>query len=51
LSRKIDEGGIQEGSELRGERAGIAKVKRRMLATEDASIADEVNDKETKKIY
>ena len=47
LSRRIDEGGIREGSELRGERAGIAEVKRRMLATEDAPIADEVNDKET----
>jgi hypothetical protein len=47
LSRRIDEGGIREDSELRGERAGIAEVKRRMLATEDAPIADEVNDKET----
>jgi hypothetical protein len=46
LSRRIDEGGIREDSELRGERAGIAEVKRRMLATEDAPIVDEVNDKE-----
>jgi hypothetical protein len=29
-----------------GERAGIVEVKRRMLATEDASIADEENDEE-----
>jgi hypothetical protein len=48
LSRRIDEGGIREGSELREEMVGIAEVKRRMLATEDAPITDEVNDKETK---
>jgi hypothetical protein len=47
LSRRIDEGGIQEGSELWGERAGIVEVKRRMLATEDAPIADKENDEET----
>jgi hypothetical protein len=51
LSRRIDEGKIREGSELRGKRAGIVKVKRMMLATEDAPITDEVNDEETKKLY
>ena len=50
LNRRIGEGEIGEGSELRGERAGIAEVKRRMLATEDAPIADEVNNEEPKKI-
>jgi hypothetical protein len=43
----IDEGEIREDSELRGEKAGIIEVKRRMIATEDAPIADEVNDEET----
>ena len=47
LSRKIREGEIREGSELRGERVGIAKVKRRMLATEDTPIADKINNEET----
>jgi hypothetical protein len=47
LSRRIDEGEIREGSELRGERAGIVEVKRMMLTTEDAPIANEVNDEET----
>ena len=47
LSRRIGEGEIREGSELRGERTGIAEVKRRMLGTEDAPIANEVNDEET----
>jgi hypothetical protein len=46
LSRRIDEGEIREGSELRGKKAGIVEVKRKMLATEDAPIADEVNDEE-----
>jgi hypothetical protein len=49
LSRRIDEGGIRECSELRGKMVGIVEVKRRMLATEDAPIADEENDEETKK--
>ncbi len=47
LSRRIGEGEIREGSELRGERAEIAEVKRMMLGTEDAPIADEVIDEET----
>ena len=47
LSRRIGDGEIREGSELRGERAGIAEVKRRMLGTEDAPITDKVNDEET----
>ena len=47
LSRKIGEGEIREGSELRGKRAEIAEMKRRMLATEDAPIANELNDEET----
>ena len=40
LSRMISEGEIKEGSEVQGERVGIAEVKRRMLATEDTPIAD-----------
>ena len=51
LSRKISEEKIREGSELWGESARIVEVKRKMLATENASIADEVNDEETKNIY
>ena len=46
-SRRIGEGEIGEGSELRDERAGINEVKRMMLATEDGPIAGEVNDQET----
>ena len=44
LSRRIGEGEIREGSELRGEMAGIAEVKMRILGTKDAPIADEVNN-------
>ena len=44
LGRRIGEGEIREGSKLRGEMIGIAKVKRRMLGTEDVPITDEVND-------
>jgi hypothetical protein len=51
LNRKIDEGEIREGSELRDERARIVKVKRRILATEDVLIANKIIDEETKKIY
>ena len=51
LSRKIGEGEIREGSELRGKRAGLAEVKRRMLGTEDVLIADEVNNEETQFFY
>ena len=47
LNRRIGEGEIREGSELQGERVGIAELERRMLGTEDAPIADEVNNKET----
>lgn len=47
LSRRISEGEVGEGSELRGERAGIAEVRRRILAREDMPIADEENDEET----
>jgi hypothetical protein len=47
LARRMIEGEIREGSELRGERAGIAEVRRRILANEDVPIADEVNDEET----
>ena len=49
LNRKIGEGEIREGNELRGERAVIAQVKRRMLGTNDTPIANEVNDEEIKK--
>ena len=51
LSRMIGEGEIREGSEFQGERTEIAEVKRRMLGTEDAPFADEVNDEETKFFY
>ena len=47
LARRIIEGEVGEGSELRGERAGIAEVRRRILAREDVPIADEENDEET----
>jgi hypothetical protein len=47
LARRIIEGEVREGSELRGERAGIAEVRRRILAREDVLIADEENDAET----
>ena len=47
LSRRIGQGEIREGSELRDEMARIAEVKRRMLGTENAPIADAVNDEET----
>jgi hypothetical protein len=50
LNRRIDEGEIREGSELRDERAGIVEVKRRILATEDVLIANEVIDEKTKKL-
>ena len=46
LSRMIGEGELREGNELRSERAGIVEVKRRMLCTKDATIADEVNNEE-----
>ena len=49
LSRRIGEGLIWEDSELRGERARITEMKRRVLATEDAPIAGEWNDEEIKK--
>jgi hypothetical protein len=47
LARRIIEGGVREGSELRGERAGIVEVRRMILAREDMSIADEENDADT----
>ena len=47
LAKRISEGEIRDGSELRGERAGLAEVKRRIIAREDAPIADEENDVET----
>ena len=47
LVRRIIEDKVREGSELRGERATIAEEQRSILAREDVSIADEVNDIET----
>ena len=47
LARRIIEDEICEGSELRGERAGIAEVRRMILARKDVPIADEENDAET----
>ena len=47
LARKIIEGEIREGNELRGETTGITKVQRKTLAKEDVSIADEKNDVKT----
>ena len=46
LSRRIGEGEILEGSELRDERAEIAEMKRGILGNEDTSIQDEINDEE-----
>ena len=47
LARKIIEGEICEGNELREEKARIAEVRRRILAREDVPITDEENDAET----
>ena len=47
LNRRIGEGEIREGCELRGERAGIAELKRRVLVTKDALIINEINYEET----
>jgi hypothetical protein len=47
LAKRIIEGGVREGSELRGKRAGIAEVQRKILAREDMPIADEENDADT----
>ena len=47
LCRRIGEGEIWEGNELRGKKAGIAEVKRMMLPTEDVTIADELKDEKT----
>ena len=47
LPRKFIEGEICEGSELRGEKAGIADVRRKILARKDVPIADEENNAET----
>lgn len=47
MERVIDEK-IREESELHGERAGIAEVRRKILREEDVPILHEVNDKKTK---
>ena len=47
VSRRIIKGKVREGSELRGEIARIAEVRRRILVREDMPIADEENDEET----
>ena len=47
VSRRIIKGKVREGSELRGEIAGITEVRRRILVREDMPIADEENDEET----
>jgi len=47
LPRRIIEGDVREDSELRGKKAGIAEVRRMILAREDVPIADEENDAET----
>jgi hypothetical protein len=47
LARRIIEGDVREGSELRGEKAEIAEVRRRILTKEDMPIADEKNDEKT----
>ena len=46
LSRRIVEGEVREGSELREERSEIAEVRKMILAREDMPIADEENDEE-----
>ena len=47
LARRIIDGEVSEGSELRGEKVGIAEVRRRILAREDVPIADKENNAET----
>jgi hypothetical protein len=47
LARWIIEGDVRENSELRGEKTGIAEVRKKILAREDVPIADEENDVET----
>jgi hypothetical protein len=47
LARRIIEGDIREGSELRGEKAGIVEMRRRIIVREDMPIADEKNDADT----
>ena len=47
LARRIIEGEVREGSELRGERIGITEVQRKIIVREDVPIADEDNDAET----
>lgn len=44
LATRVTEGESREGSELWGERARLAEVKRRIMARGDAPILDEVND-------
>ena len=44
LARKISKEEIQDDSELRVEKYGFAKVKRKILVREDAPIANEVID-------
>ena len=47
LARKVIEGDLWEGSEQRGERAGLAEVKRKIMARDDALIPDEINNVKT----
>ena len=47
LAIKIIDEKLQERSELRGKKMGLAEVKRRILVMDDVLIPDEINDIET----
>ena len=47
LVTSVIEEGLRKGIESQGEKAGIAEVKRIVLARDDVPIPDEVNDVET----
>ena len=46
LATRVTEGELREGDELGRERARFAEVKRRILARDEASIPNKVNDVE-----
>lgn len=47
LARKINEENLQKDGELQREKIGHVEVKRKILASEDVLIVDEVNNVET----
>lgn len=48
LARRINKREIREDNELQGEKAGLSKVRRKILARENIPIANKVNGVETK---